>query len=69
MKSTRQHLNTAALGLTKLLTMITRMPDTEIDAIIEHNDAITIDQSIATVLNFAEHRIEEPLGRLTEEKP
>jgi hypothetical protein len=51
--TTRQHINEAALGMTKLLTKITGMPDEEIDKIIDWDNAFHLKWSVKDMVEKA----------------
>lgn len=50
MKTTRRHLNEAALSISKLLGMITRMTDDEIDKIM-YNEGVAQLATVARALH------------------
>ena len=56
MKSTRIHLNEAALGVTKLLTMATRKTDAELNLIIGYDDAKVLNNTVEDLVKLAEER-------------
>lgn len=47
-------INSAALGLAQLLTLTTRMTDEQVDEVMDNDEAIRLDVSVHSLLDYAE---------------
>jgi hypothetical protein len=63
METTRQYVNEAALSVAKLLGIITRMTDDEIDEIIDHDEAEQLAETARRIREYAVNRKAHIEGR------